>query len=192
MRLSLVIVLAVAIAVAVYVATRPDDDTRSREAGAATLVGDSLNVGIEPYLADALPGWGIDAHDRVGRSTAEGVAELERLRGRLGRVVVVSLGTNDADGSEPAFGRLVGRAIEIVGPNRCLVWATIVRAGAERTGFDEVLRRAADDDLRLVEWARMVDEDPSLLAADAVHGTPAGYDDRARKTADAVRACGAA
>ena len=52
MRLSLVIVLAVAIAVAVYVATRPDDDTRPREAGAATLVGDSLNVGIEPYLGD--------------------------------------------------------------------------------------------------------------------------------------------
>ena len=86
----------------------------------------------------------------------------------------------------------MGRAIEIVGPNRCLVWATIVRAGAERTGFDEVLRRAADDDLRLVEWARMVDEDPSLLAADAVHGTPAGYVDRARETADAVRACATA
>jgi len=46
MRLSLVIVLAVAIAVAVYVATRPDDDTRPQEAGAATLVGDSLNVGL--------------------------------------------------------------------------------------------------------------------------------------------------
>jgi hypothetical protein len=114
------------------------------------------------------------------------------LRGKLGRVVVVSLGTNDADGSEPAFGRLVGRAIEIVGPNRCLVWATIVRAGVERTGFDEVLRRAAGDDLRLVEWARMVDEDPSLLAADAVHATPAGYAHRARETADAVRACGTA
>ena len=123
----------------------------------------------------------------------EGIAELERLRGRLGRVVVVSLGTNDADGSEPAFGRLVGRALEIVGPNRCLVWATIVRDGVERTGFDEVLRRAARrPTVRLVEWARMVDEDPSLLAADAVHGTPAGYAHRARETADAVRACGTA
>src|SRR6478735_1058330 len=174
MRTTLVLTVflaALAVALGVVIVWARGESTVEK-AGTVTLVGDSLNVGIEPYLADALPGWGIDAHDRVGRSTVEGVAELERLRGRLGRVVVVSLGTNDADGSEPAFVRLVGRALEIVGPNRCLVWATIVRAGVERTGFDEVLRRTADGegDVRLVEWARMVDEDPSLLAADAVHG----------------------
>ena len=55
MRLSLAIVLAVAIAVAVYAVKQPDDSP-AHAAGSATLVGDSLNVGIEPYLGDELPG----------------------------------------------------------------------------------------------------------------------------------------
>ena len=63
--------------------------------GTATLVGDSLNVGVERYLPDALPHWTIVANDRVGRTTDEGIAELEAHRPALSSHVVVSLGTND-------------------------------------------------------------------------------------------------
>ena len=191
MRLSLVILLAVAIAVAVYAVARPDDDTRSREAGAATLVGDSLNVGIEPYLGDELRGWRLDAHDLVGRATQEGIDELRSLEGRLAPVVVVSLGTNDADGSEPEFRKLVNEAVAIVGPRRCLVWATVVRDGTPRTGFNRALEdaRSAHRNVRLVEWAAMVGDNGELLAGDLVHGTPEGYAQRAEETAHAIHDC---
>ena len=191
MRTTLALVLAVAIAVAIVVARRSDDGSSTADAGSVTLVGDSLNVGIEPYLADELPGWRVDAHDRVGRPTAEGVEELRALRRSLASVVVVSLGTNDVEGSEGEFRRLVDDAVHIVGPNRCLVWATIVRDGEERTGFDDVLRdaAAAHPSLRLVEWASLVADDSSLLAGDRVHGTPDGYARRARETARAIRDC---
>jgi hypothetical protein len=191
MRLSLVIVLVVAIAVAVYAVARPDDDGGSPAAGAATLVGDSLNVGIEPYLGDELPGWRLDTHDRVGRATQEGIDELQSLGNGLAPVVVVSLGTNDADGSEPAFHKLVDQAVAIVGPRRCLVWATVVRDGTARTGFNRVLEDARSDhaNVRLVEWAALVDDDRELLAADLVHGTPEGYARRAEATARAIRDC---
>lgn len=190
LALPLLVVLAVAVGAAAL-AFRRDDGGASHDAGAVTLVGDSLNVGIEPYLAGALPRWRIDAHDRVGRATPDGIAELHRLAGDLAPVVVVSLGTNDPDGSEPEFRRLVAEAIAIAGPDRCLVWATIVRDGASRSGFDEVLRNARSEhrNLRLVDWAGMVDRDRSLLAADMVHGTPDGYARRAEETARAVRAC---
>ncbi len=133
----------------------------------------------------------MDAHDRVGRATAEGVDELRARRRSLAPVVVVSLGTNDAEGSEEEFRTLVDDAIALVGPNRCLVWATVVRDGAERTGFDRVLRAAsaAHPNVRLVEWATLVSDDPSLLAGDRVHGTPDGYARRAEETARAIRAC---
>ena len=123
--------------------------------------------------------------------TSEGVERLRALDGKLAPVVVVSLGTNDADGSETEFRELVDEAIEIVGPDRCLLWATIVRDGAGRTGFDLVLQeaRSAHPNVRLVDWARMVAEDDSLLAADLVHGTPDGYRKRAEETARAARAC---
>ena len=100
MRITLALVLAVAIAAAIVVARQSDDESSATDTGAVTLVGDSLNVGIEPYLAKELPGWRVDAHDRVGRATVEGVDELRALRRSLAPVVVVSLGTNDAEGSE--------------------------------------------------------------------------------------------
>jgi lysophospholipase L1-like esterase len=190
MRLSLALVLAIAVGVAAF-AVLGDDDGAPQDTGSVTLVGDSLNVGIEPELGKLLPGWQIDAHDRVGRSTPEGIEELRDLDRRLAPVVVISLGTNDPDGSEREFRRLVDEAIDVVGPHRCLVWATIVRDGAARTGFNHELEEARSEhrNVRLVDWATLVARSPELLAADAVHGTPEGYERRAEETADAIRGC---
>ena len=75
--------------------------------------------------------------------------------------------------------------------HRCLVWATIVRDGAARTGFNHGLEEARSEhrNVRLVDWATLVARSPELLAADAVHGTPEGYERRAEETADAIRGC---
>jgi hypothetical protein len=190
MRLSLALVLAIAVGVAAFAVLR-DDDGATQDTGSVTLVGDSLNVGIEPELGKLLPGWQIDAHDRVGRATPEGIEELRDLDRRLAPVVVISLGTNDPDGSEREFRRLVDEAIDVVGPHRCLVWATIVRDGAARTGFNHGLEEARSEhrNVRLVDWATLVARSPELLAADAVQGTPVGYESRAVETADAIRGC---
>jgi lysophospholipase L1-like esterase len=191
MRISLALVLAVAIAAAVVVARNRADEPKANPSGAITLVGDSLNIGVEARLDEELPGWRIEAHDEIGRGTSAGVDVLRELGPALAPVVVVSLGTNDADGSESEFRRLVDEALEIAGPDRCVVWATIVRDGAERPGFDRVLEDAASahSNLHLVGWAAMVADDGSLLAADRVHGTPNGYAARAGEVARAIRAC---
>jgi hypothetical protein len=189
MRIALPLVLAVAVAAAVFAVSR--DEPTAAGPGSVTLVGDSLNVGTGPYLREELHGWAIDAHDRVGKTTAEGIAELRALGADVAPVVVVSLGTNDADGTEEEFRALVDEAIELVGPERCLVWATTVRGGVPRDGFNRVLADAADEqpNVRLVDWAGLVEKDATLLAADAVHGTPEGYARRAVDTAGVVRAC---
>jgi hypothetical protein len=191
MRLSLsFLLLAVAIAVVVVLATGEEENAAADDTGALTLVGDSLNVGTDPWLREELPGWEIDAHDQVGRTTAEGIEVLRERGGALAPVVVVSLGTNDLDGTEADFRELVEEAVEIVGPDRCLVWATVSRGG-ERSGFNEVLRDAASahGNVRLVEWASLVAENPGLLEFDQVHGTPDGYERRAAETARTVRTC---
>lgn len=189
MRATLALVIAVAIAAAVYAAAR--EERSAARVGAVTLVGDSLNVGTEPYLRDELDGWRIEAHDLVGRATAEGVEELRSLGGTLAPVVVVSLGTNDPDGSEGEFRALVDAALERAGPTRCVVWATIVRDGESRTAFNDVLSDAASThgNLRLVDWAELVESDTTLLAGDRVHGSPSGYARRAEAIANAVREC---
>jgi hypothetical protein len=191
MRIALALVLVIAVGIAVVVYGLDRGEPTAVHVGAVTLLGDSLNVGIEPYLRDELRGWSVDAHDRAGRTTAEGLEKLRALGTTLAPVVVVSLGTNDADGSEAEFRTLVAQAMEIAGPGRCVVWATIVRNGSSREELNDVLEDAAADhaNLRLVDWASMVARDRHVLAFDAVHGTPDGYALRAQETASAVREC---
>ena len=159
--------------------------------GTATLVGDSLNVGVERYLPAALPHWQIVANDRVGRSTAEGLSELEAGRPPLSPYVVVSLGTNDPPGAVDGFRAGVARALRLIGPNRCVIWATIWRDGAPNDAFNAVLRdaAAANHRLRLVEWAAMIAAHPDWLAGDGLHGNETGYRERARAVAAATRSC---
>jgi len=185
--------LLVAVAVgALVLVSNPRYHARSPQVrGTVTLVGDSLNVGIEPYVGDALPGWKVVTTDRAGRTTPEGIAELEAGRAKLSNYVVVSLGTNDSPTGVADFRRNVRRVLALIGPNRCVVWATIWRGGAPDVAFNGVLREAADANRRLllVEWAEMVERNPELLAADGLHGNGDGYRERARAVAAAASGC---
>jgi hypothetical protein len=184
--------LLVAVAVAaLFVVRNPDQPAATTSRGTVVLIGDSLNVGVERYLAAALPGWKVVANDRVGRSTPEGIAELEAGRPVLSSHVVVSLGTNDPSAAVGAFRADVARLLELVGPNRCVIWATIWRGGAPSDAFNAVLRDAVDANRRmqLVEWAEMVQAHPEWLAGDGLHGNEAGYRERARAVAEAAKGC---
>lgn len=189
--LTLFAALLAAAAVTALLVFRQDGGERAPSGGAVALVGDSLNVGVEPYLPQALPGFELIAADRVGRRTEEGIAEIEQGRARLAPHVVVSLGTNDSPSAVGAFRAAVARVVELVGPDRCLVWATIWRDGAPDEAFNQVLRdaAAAQGRMRLVEWAAMVEAHPDWLAPDGLHGSPGGYRERAEATAAAVRDC---
>ena len=192
MRLSLsFLLLAVAVGVVVVLATGEEEDAAADDTGALTLVGDSLNVGTDPWLREELPRWDIDSQDRVGRTTTEGIEVLRDRGGALAPVVVVSLGTNDPDGTEAEFRQLVDEAVEDRRARPVPRLGDRRSRGEERSGFNEVLRDAASahGNVRLVEWASLVAESPGLLEFDLVHGTPDGYARRAAETARIVRTC---
>lgn len=175
-----------AAAVAVVI-LRPADDPLSGT-GELALVGDSLNVGTLDYLDEALPGWTVRSDNVVGRITDDGLAALERLGGR--EPVLISLGTNDPADAVEAFGEDVDRALRLVGPGRCVVWATIWRSDGPDEDYNDVLEQAAaDGGLRLLRWDEMLARDPELLAPDGVHGSPQGYRARAEEAARLVRSC---
>lgn len=157
--------------------------------GTLTTVGDSLNVGDQPYLDEELGGWSIDHHDRSGRRTQEGIDELRSLGRDVGQVLVVSLGTNDFDGDSTAFRGQVEEVVARAGPRRCVIWTTIWLGGPHP--FNDVLRSSAalHTNLRLLDWAAMVEQEPELLASDGVHATPDGYARRAEEIARVARGC---
>lgn len=182
--------LLVLVAVAAAVVAGCGESAPSRT-GSVALVGDSLNLGLEPYLRHDLRGWPMIADDVVGRQTREGIGALAAAGARLAPTVVISLGTNDPPDDAAGFARHVGEVVRLAGPGRCIVWSTIWRDGAPLEPFNRILREQAQANRRfqVVEWASMVQEHPDWLAPDGLHGSETGYLKRASAVAAAVRSC---
>ena len=180
--------MAVGVAVALSV-TRPG--SRRGLPPAVFLVGDSLNVGIEPYLARSLPGWQLRTDDVPGRATAEGIEAMRAAGTSLAPRLLVSLGTNDTTTPPETFRAEVREALALAGRDRCVVWFMIFRGGVPSTALNDVLREEArrSDTLRLVDWPALVRKHPDWLGDDGIHGTASGYAGRAEEAAKALRAC---
>jgi lysophospholipase L1-like esterase len=106
----------------------------------------------------------------------------------------VSLGTNDDPNDVDGFRAAIRDVMEVAGPKRCVVWANIVRPPFEHVsyrGYNRALARADErrDNLRVVNWVRMVRNHREWLSSDGVHVSAEGYRARARAVAKAVRAC---
>jgi hypothetical protein len=156
--------------------------------------GDSLAVGTKPYLPKALRGWRVTQSVSVSRHAFEG-ADVMRAYGRaLPRVIHVSLGTNDDPNQVDAFRSAIRDVMSVAGPHRCVVWTNIVRprvAGASYAGYNHALAAESRprENLRVVNWARMVHANPQWLAGDGVHVNADGYRARAKAIAKSVRRC---
>jgi hypothetical protein len=156
--------------------------------------GDSLAVGTEPYLPNELRRWRVTQSTAISRHAYEGDDIMRSFGRALPRVIHVSLGTNDDPRTPDAFRAAIRDVMKVAGPRRCVVWTNIVRppvAGASYAGYNRVLAQESRprENLRVVNWARMVREHPEWLARDGVHVDAVGYQARAKAVARSVRRC---
>jgi hypothetical protein len=156
--------------------------------------GDSLAVGTAPYVPRELRRWRVTQSTAITRHAFEGASVMRGYGRALPRVIHVSLGTNDDPRSLDAFRGAIRAVMAVAGPRRCVVWANIVRppvAGASYAGYNRVLAEESRprDNLRVVNWARLVRANPHWLAGDGVHVSAEGYQARARAVARSVRRC---
>ena len=75
-----------------------------------------------------------------------------------------------------------------------MVWANVVRPpyrGVSYRGYNRALADEASrrENLRVLNWVRMVRRHPEWLAGDGVHASAAGYRARAKAVARAVTQC---
>jgi lysophospholipase L1-like esterase len=159
------------------------------------VVGDSLAVGLRPYLAAEL-GTDVAWDAKSGRTTPQGLFALRAaLRTVEPSTVVVSLGTND--GSDPLrFRDRIDRVLAAIGPDRCVVWSNIYRPARKGpyVALNSVLVREAArvGRLHLIDWNSAVAR-RAVTLPDGLHPDPAGFAYRSRMIADAVRTgCGSA
>lgn len=154
------------------------------------IVGDSIAVGLRPYLTEMITDREVTFDAKNGRTTPQG---LRALRFELGRyapqAVVLNLGTNDG-GDPRRFAERIDKALRAVPRSACIFWPTIVRAPRKGPYKDlnRVLRDAARRDRRLtiINWDRMVAKGTGSLR-DGVHPTQDSYRYLSYVTAAAVR-----
>jgi MYXO-CTERM domain-containing protein len=156
-------------------------------------VGDSLAVGSDPPLRQLLPTWAITSDVLKNRTTAVGVAIIDRQQSLPG-ALVVELGTNDSPDQSAQFAGYVRHVLQLAGPDRCVVWVNIHRPpfnGVSYAGFNRALDQiaATSDNLAVVDWNGMVNSGQAQVAGDGVHATPAGYEARATAIAQALQGC---
>jgi hypothetical protein len=160
--------------------------------GPVLVVGDSLEVGTEPYLRQELSGVQLDVDAKTSRPSSDGLTVLRSALGPQHEVVVFDLGTNDDPANPDALAANLEAAAEIAG-GRCLVFATINRpplAGVSDDGLNQAVERvAAATGARVADW-RSAAQEPGVLQPDGVHATASGYGVRAKIVADAIRSCG--
>ena len=161
--------------------------------GAVLVIGDSLGVGMEPYLDDELGGAAVTTDAKTSRTSAEGLEILGAALGPEYGVVVFALGTNDDPAAPQTLAQNLGAAATLA-DDRCMVVATVSRPplnGVSADGLNEAIREfaSAAPNVSLVDWEGAVAADPGLLE-DGVHATPEGYELRAKLFADAIGRCG--
>lgn len=156
--------------------------------------GDSLAVGTGPYLSHYLPGWAIAQSTSISRHAPEGVDLLRTAGEKLAKVIVVSLGTNDDPRATDTFRNAVRESLRIAGPQRCVIWANIVRppvGGVGYAGYNRILAtlNKRRDNLFVVDWASIAARNRSWFGPDGVHPTATGYEVRARAIGRKAEAC---
>ena len=183
-------VLAAIVALALLPASAAAQAQAPSERPQVLVVGDSLAVGMRPFLGALLPDTDVVWDVRSGRTTPVGLVRLRlQLRQTAPRIVLVSLGTND--GSDPRrFADRLNRALAAIPPDTCVVWSDINRPPRKGAyaALNLVLRATARRDPRLV----LVRWDAAVLSArvalpDGLHPDPTGYETRSRMFAAAVQ-----
>lgn len=160
------------------------------------IVGDSLAVGMRPFLGDMITDRQVTFDARAGWTTPQGMEALRLdLEQYVPQTIVLSLGSNDGSDAR-VFGDRVRRILRSLPPYSCVVWPAIIRPKrkGEYRGLNKVLRDEARRDRRLtvIDWDRMVKQGQVTLR-DGLHPNEDGYRWRAWVTAGAVhRGCRAA
>jgi hypothetical protein len=165
-------------------------DSTVRPAGAIGLIGDSVLMGVDPWIASDLAGagWGpfhywagtgtrVPADNPLGAST---VLRQWRAGGFDPAVWIIGVGADDV-GFVGSSVRASEDEIELmlteIGPGRDVVMPTIQHQNKVwESNWNQALRNVAarQPELHVVEWQVEADKHPSWWGGDGVHLSPTG------------------
>lgn len=141
-------------------------------------IGDSVMLGASSALRKELPGCYIDA--AVSRYVGEGVRVAEELKanGKLGKVVLIHLGTNGPIAGYEQYEKLTNKLLEILGPDRDIFWVNFYCPDTTwqdtNNAYLSNIICGYHPNVHLVNWYNLVHDKPNLLVGDRIHPSSEG------------------
>ncbi len=147
----------------------------------AYVIGDSIADGSSPFITAALPEWSIDFDTVIGRGTDSALPIAAAQGAERPDVVVVELGTNDAD--PVAFRENVMAMMASLRRVPLVVWQTAHGPLVNIPDVNMLIRdlMAQYPNTWIADWDAFVDDEE--LIADGVHPAPEHQDLMARLVA---------
>ncbi|MFC7681051.1 acyltransferase family protein [Paenibacillus sp. GCM10028914] len=148
-----------------------DKNSKPQSGKSITAIGDSVMLGVAPYLEKQLPGIFIDA--KVGRQMAQAEDLIPGLKanGRLNGTVIIGLGTNGAFSSK----KLESLLDSLSSAKQVILINTKVPRDWERsvnTMLAEISQQYPNT--TLVDWHAASKDHPEYFRPDHVHLEPSG------------------
>lgn len=152
-------------------------------------IGDSVMLGSSGALRKELPGCYIDA--AVSRYIGDGVKVAQQLKasGKLGKVVLIHLGTNGPIAGNEIYESHTKKLLEVLGPDREIFWVNFY---CPETSWQDTNNAYLSNiicgyhsNVHLVNWYNLVHNRPELLVGDRIHPSSQGiklYGELVRET----------
>ena len=141
----------------------------------AFVIGDSIADGAAPFITAALPGWTIGFDAVIGRGTNSAITAAATQGAARPDVVIVELGTNDAD--PVAFRENMVTILDLLRRVPLVVWQTTHGPLANIPGVNVHIRGTVPTyaNALIADWDALVSGDTEL-SSDGVHPL-AGHED---------------
>ncbi len=152
-------------------------------------IGDSVMLGASGALRKELPGCYIDA--AVSRYVSEGVQVAEQLKanGKLGKIVLIHLGTNGPIAGYERYEKYTNKLLEVLGPDREIFWVNFYCPDTTwqdtNNAYLSNIICGYHSNVHLVNWYNLVHNRPELLVGDRIHPSNQGiklYGELVRET----------
>lgn len=149
-----------------------------------TAIGDSVMVGVEPYLKERLPG--IVVEGKVGRQMSQAREVIDKLKaqGRLGKQIILELGTNGP------FNKNQLRSLlqSLAGTQQVVLVTVRVPKGWQDTVNTNIKEIAGEfSNAKVVDWYSASEGKDDYFYKDGVHLKPDGAKYYASLLAEALQ-----
>lgn len=140
-------------------------------------IGDSVMLGSSGDLRQVLPGCYIDAE--VSRYVGGGLDAAKELdaQGRLGKNVVIALGTNGPIAGYEKYEVQTRALLEYLGPDRHIFWVNVYcpELSWQQTNNDYLANMVKEHpNVTIVDWYSLISQHTDWLSGDGIHPNDEG------------------